>query len=205
MLEEPRWSSIGEWRFAPLRSLILLVGIDEADVRSRQLRLGFGDAVGSDCNLKEIEARALRIVAQTQQMPRSRQFGQLRLDLFAREAFAGERRLGLHPREFALLWRLSDSPGQPVLKRALIRDVWRMAHVPETNSLAVHVYRLRAKLALAGLEWMIRTTDEGGYLFAPVASSRPPPPPFTLVTDGEDDEARLALAVHQGLTREAQG
>lgn len=204
MLDEPRWSELGEWRFAPLRSLILLIGIDDPDARARMLRLGYGDATGGATSLREIEARALRLATQAMQMPRTRQFGQLRLDLFAREAFAGERRLGLHPREFALLWRLTDTPGQPVLKRALIRDVWRMAHVPETNSLAVHVYRLRAKLTPAGLEWMVRTTIDGGYLFAPVASSRPPPAPFMLVEGGQDDDAQLTLSVYQGLTRETQ-
>ena len=144
--------------FPRCAELILLIGIDDETARARLLRLGFGDVTGSSTNLHEIEARALRIAAQAETLPRMRRLGQLLLDLFARDGFAHGRRLGLHPREFALIWRLSDSPGEAVTKKMLIRDVWRMAYVPETNSLAVHVFRLRAKLASAGLEWMVQTT-----------------------------------------------
>ena len=201
LLDEPGWSGLGEWSFAPIRSLILLIGIDDLDARARLLRIGFGDVTGSEINLREIEARALRIAAQAALMPRMRQFGQLRLDLFARDGFSGERRLGLHPREFALLWRLSDTPGQAVSKRVLIRDVWRMAHVPETNSLAVHVYRLRAKLASAGMAWMVQTSLDGGYRFEPVAMIRPASP-LMFADDRHDEDAPLALSVIQGLTKE---
>ena len=161
-LGEPRWSGPGEWRYTPLRSLVLLIGVDDHDERTRALRLGFGDVTGSAISLREIEARALRVAVQAESLPRMRMFGRLRLDLFARDGFADDRPLGLHPREFALIWRLCDTPGQAVSKKALIRDVWRMAHVPETNSLAVHAYRLRAKLALARLDWMVQTTLGGG-------------------------------------------
>jgi DNA-binding response OmpR family regulator len=71
------------------------------------------------------------------------------------------RRLGLHPREFALLWRLAECPGEDVSCAALVSDVWRLAARPETNSLAVHVSRLRAKLRVAGLDGMLASTAEG--------------------------------------------
>lgn len=98
-----------------------------------------------------------------QAVPRCRQVGQLRLDLLRRDAVVAGRSLGLHPREFALLWRLADAPGLPVSASALIGDVWRMAFRPETNSLAVHVSRLRAKLRLAGLDGVIETLPDGSY------------------------------------------
>ena len=56
-----------------------------------------------------------------------------------------------------------DTPGVPVGKLDLLRDVWRMSHVPETNSVAVHASRLRAKLATVGLAGLIQTTPGGGY------------------------------------------
>lgn len=200
-LNEPGWSDFGKWRFAHLRNLVLITGIEDLDTRANLLRRGFGDVTGNDVNLREIEARVQRIAARADQIPRSRQFGLLRLDLFTRDAFVAERRLGLHPREFALIWRLSDVPGQPLSKKLLVRDVWRMAHVPETNSLAVHVYRLRVKLALAGLEWMVRTTRDGGYLF--VARPEQSPVSSFMFAEGRyEEDAPLALSVVQGLTRE---
>ena len=125
-------------------------------------------------------------------LPRIRDHGRLRLDLLARDGFVGGRPLGLHPREFALIWRLADSPGIAVEKQALVSDVWRMAHVPDTNSLAVHVFRLRAKLAIVGLADLIQTAPSGGYWLMP---SSPPATaaPFMLAeTDGQE-EAVMAL------------
>ncbi|MCB2080246.1 MAG: response regulator transcription factor [Novosphingobium sp.] len=151
------------------RGDMLLLGIDDSNERARLLRLGFGDVLGGSAHLGEIDARADRIASQKQTLPRVREFGPLRLDLLARDAFAGGRACGLHPREFELIWRLSDQPGIPVSKRTLVKDVWRLGHVPETNSLAVHVSRLREKLKVAGLERMVATSLSGGYVLHPLA------------------------------------
>ena len=53
---------------------------------------------------------------------------------------------------FGLLWRLLDQPGQAVSKQTLLRDVWHLRFQPETNSLAVHVSRLRKKLGHAVID-----------------------------------------------------
>lgn len=76
---------------------------------------------------------------------------------------ADRRWIGLHPREFALMWRLAECPGEQVTKEALWTDVWRLRHEPETNSLEVHVSRLRDKLALSVLAWLVQTHPDGGY------------------------------------------
>jgi len=97
---------------------------------------------------------------------RSIEAGPLRLDLFYRDAALGERWLALHPREFALLWRLAETPGRTVSQRALLADVWRLTIEPGTNRIAVHVARLRRKLASVHLDAMI-ATDGSGYRLDP--------------------------------------
>jgi two-component system, OmpR family, response regulator len=195
-LEHESWQEFADWLLQPQRALVLLTGVDDADAKARLLRLGFGDVVDSQTSLREIEARAMRIAAHAGALPRTRQIGQLRLDLFARDGFVGGRPLGLHPREFALVWRLADSPGVAVSKKALVRDVWRMAHVPDTNSLAVHVFRLRAKLIVAGLEGLIKTALAGGYYL-----DRPEPPsifaPFLLANADGQEGAAMALSAER--------
>ena len=160
--------SLGRWLALagaawPERRLMLLVGVDAPGERARLLRLGFGDALSSESSLHEIEVRALRVVDQAAVLPRHRQLGALTLDLVARDAFVAGRAVGLHPREFGLLWRLAESPGVPVRPEALLADVWRLSFRPETNTLAVHVSRLRAKLRLAGVDGLIRTGGDGSY------------------------------------------
>lgn len=145
---------------------VLLLGFPDSTERAQLLEQGFGDVLGEAPTLNEVAARAARVAANATLLPRCRHFGPLRLDLLARDGFVEGRPLALHPREFALIWRLADTPGISVTKQALLADVWRLCHVPETNSVAVHVFRLRAKLAAAGLDGLVQTTPDGSYMLA---------------------------------------
>lgn len=98
---------------------------------------------------------------------RWRHLGPLTLDMFHRDGQVSGRWLGLHPREFGLIWRLTDRPGERVTRRQLLHDVWRHAHDPETNSVEVHVSRLRGKLARLGCAALVETVPSGGYRIAP--------------------------------------
>ena len=148
------------------RKLILLAGVNRSEDRARLLRLGFGDVLGSEPKMGELDARAKRLACQANMLPRRRDIGILQLDLVAREGFAQGRPLGLHPREFCLLWRLADTPNIPVSKEMLIKEVWQLDHVPESNSLAVHIARLRDKMRIAGLPELVVTVPAGGYMLA---------------------------------------
>lgn len=118
------------------------------------------------------------MTAQPRLLPRQLLVGPLLLDLFHRDASVCGDWLGLHPREFALLWRLAETPRARVTRRALLRDVWRLRHEPETNTLEVHVFRLRRKLAAHGVDAMVVTDPAGGYRLdadvTPFAPSRGP-------------------------------
>ena len=83
-----------------------------------------------------------------------------------RDALARRRWLALHPREFELLWRLAERPGESVSRARLLREVWRLDFEPGTNTVEVHVSRLRAKLATAGIEGLVETDPQGGYRLA---------------------------------------
>lgn len=96
-------------------------------------------------------------------IPRFREAGDVTLDLFHRDGRVDDRWLGFHPREFELLWRLAETPGERITRRQLLRDVWRIDFEPETNSVAVHVARVRSKLGSFGLASMVATHPEGGY------------------------------------------
>lgn len=168
LLVQPRKLAFARWlelagAQPAARRWMLMLDVDDPQERARLLRFGFGDALGVPSSVYEVEARTLRLIEQAGALPRQRHVGPLRLDLFAREAFVGTRGAGLHPREFALLWRLSETPGEAVGVPELLGDVWRLAFRPETNSLAVHVSRLRAKLRLAGADGLIETLPGGAY------------------------------------------
>lgn len=100
-------------------------------------------------------------------IPRFREAGDVTLDLLHRDGRVVDSWLGLHPREFALQWRLAEAPGLCVSRQQLLADVWRIHFEPETNSLAVHVARVRAKLEPFGLARLIATHPGGGYFLDP--------------------------------------
>lgn len=96
-------------------------------------------------------------------MPRQLLVGPVLLDLFHRDARLHGSWLHLHPREFGLLWRLAESPRTRLTRQTLLRDVWRLRHEPETNTVEVHVYRLRRKLSAFGVDRLVVTEPAGGY------------------------------------------
>ncbi len=202
----PEGLVFGEWlRLAGAipaeRKWTLMLGVADGQERARLLRLGFGDALAPGLSLEELEQRVQRLVEQAQALPRNRRLGSLRLDLLTREAFVAGRALGLHPREFGLLWRLADRPGEPVSPGELLGDVWRLAFRPETNSLAVHVSRLRAKLRLSGVDGLIETMPDGAYRLTEMPAPALPLPSANLILDDHlrlrEESGEDGLAVRQ--------
>jgi DNA-binding response OmpR family regulator len=144
----------------------LLLGVESGGERARLLAEGVGDALPGAITLPELDQRARRFAAATAFLPRLRDVGPLTLDLLRRDARRGQRWLALHPREFELLWRLAERPGERVSRARLLREVWRLDFEPGSNSVEVHVSRLRAKLAAAGIEGLVETDPHGGYRLA---------------------------------------
>lgn len=147
-----------------VRRFVIVIGALSGGERVDLLKQGFGDAfTGSLLDGGEFELRSSRLAETARWLPRHRRLGYLELDLLTREAYGYGKPLNLNPREFALIWRLADTPGETVSKQDLIQDVWRMGFVPETNSIAVHMSRLRRKLSFVDLAGMIATAPSGGY------------------------------------------
>jgi DNA-binding winged helix-turn-helix (wHTH) protein len=100
-------------------------------------------------------------------IPRFRDAGDVTLDLFHRDGRIDDRWLGFHPREFALIWQLAEHPGERMTRRQLLAEVWRIHIEPETNSVAVHVARVRAKLEPYGLARLIAPIPKVGTSLMP--------------------------------------
>lgn len=142
------------------RSRSLALGIADSRERALWLTRGFSEALAWDTGLDEIAARAGRLL--TPAWAATRRHGRLMLDPVARDAAVDGRRLRLFPREFALLWRLSEEPGAAVPRAELLHDVLCLTIEPGTNALAVHICRLRKKLHAARLSHLLVTAAGAG-------------------------------------------
>jgi len=99
-------------------------------------------------------------------IPRFRAAGDLTLDLLHRDGRVEDRWLALHPREFALLWRLAEQPGRPVTCQQLFSDVWRSWPENGASGVADCVNRVRTRLEPFGLACLIVTHPDGSLALA---------------------------------------
>ena len=152
-----------DWQSLESPEICAAIGVDSPEERAAMMAASLGEAIPTNTAVVEVRARINRMMNAVSALPRLRMAGPVELDLFHRDGRTDGRWLGLHPREFELLWHLSESPHTRVSREELLRKVWRLDHVPETNSVEVHVSRLRAKLAVSKVAWLVETDPDGGY------------------------------------------
>lgn len=100
-------------------------------------------------------------------IPRFREAGEVTLDLIHRDGRVADRWLGFNLREFELIWRLAEQPGERMTRRQLLHGVWRLGFEGEGGSLSVLVARIRGKLAPFGLSRLVASHARGGYFLDP--------------------------------------
>jgi DNA-binding response OmpR family regulator len=87
------------------------------------------------------------------------------VDLSEGIATRGGRRLILTGIEFRILTALMRNSGQLVTYAQLAEAVWAVTTGPESNSLEVHISRIRQKLEQDGGSRLIHTVRGLGYRF----------------------------------------
>jgi DNA-binding response OmpR family regulator len=92
--------------------------------------------------------------------------GSLVLDLIERTARRGNRPIDLRPREFQLLKYMMQRSDQVLTCANLIKDVWHLKFVPETNRINVHMGRLRSKIDGPNEVPMIRNVRGEGFVLS---------------------------------------
>lgn len=149
---------------------ILWQGEDDPAARARALEGGAQDVVGPWMHPAETLARIIRL-AQADQ-PRLA-LGDLVIHLVDRLVERDGRSVPLLAREYALLLHLARRPGEAVSRDELLHAVWRLRHDPGTNSVEVHMSRLRAKVDRGFDRPLLHTVRGRGYALCPAGSSVP--------------------------------
>lgn len=148
---------------------IILTAISAIDERVAGLRAGADDYVVKPFSYAELSARleaVLRRPAETRPEQTRLTCADLELDLIARTARRGGRRIELLPREFQMLEYLMRRPGRVVTRTMLLEGVWDYRFDPRTNVIDVHISRLRRKVDAEGEPALIHTVRGSGYKLA---------------------------------------
>jgi two-component system response regulator MprA len=146
-----------------------LVGISaRASVSDRiaGLKLGADDYVAKPFALEELMARVEAVIRRHRGKGGAQLVaGGVTLNLSEGLAARGGRDLGLTGIEFRILTALMRSQGQLVTYEQLAEAVWAVATGPESNSLEVHISRVRQKLEAGGEPRLVETVRGIGYRF----------------------------------------
>jgi two-component system copper resistance phosphate regulon response regulator CusR len=153
--------------------VIMLTARGEVDHRIHGLQSGADDYLVKPFSFLELLARlqALSRRGRPQESTHIR-IADLHIDLMARRAMRGTRRLDLTAKEFALLAALARHRGQVLSKTVIVEMVWDVNFDSNTNVVEVAIKRLRAKLdeppdikllhTIRGMGYLLEERNEAG-------------------------------------------
>jgi DNA-binding response OmpR family regulator len=145
---------------------------DELDV-VRKLERGADDLIVKPFSYFELRARVVAVIRRFRGGGRKTLLvGSLRIEVPAREAWLGERRLELSKIEFNLLCRLASDPSRVFTKDELLRAVWH-GRLTGTRTLDSHACRLRHKLTVDGDRFLENVWGVGYRLVSAVPDREP--------------------------------
>src|SRR5260370_22588356 len=128
--------------------------------------MGADDYVAKPFALEELMVRGEAVIRRHRGNGDSRLVGgDVSLDLSEGTAARGSRALGLTGIEFRILAALMRNRGRLVTYAQLAEAVWAQDAGPESNSLEVHVSRIRQKLEAGGERRLVHTVRGIRYRF----------------------------------------
>jgi two-component system, OmpR family, response regulator len=143
---------------------LVLSALGRTDDKVRGLRSGGDDYLTKPFALIELSARLEALLRRPSEARATiLRIGSLELDLVKRQAWRGQQKLDLLPREFRLLEYLMRREGQTVTRAMLLEDVWNYRFAPQTNLVDVHIGRLRRKIDLADEPSLIASVRGVGF------------------------------------------
>ena len=145
--------------------VIMLTAKDAVASRLEGFQAGADDYLVNPFSFLELLARLQVITKRVRTKEQTNIYiGDLHIDLLARRATRGSRRLELTAKEFSLLEVLAQRQSQIVSKTVITELVWDICFDTNTNVVEATVKRLRAKLEQEGEPKLLHTIRGMGYV-----------------------------------------
>ena len=135
--------------------VIILTALDQISDRIEGLNAGADDYLTKPFDLAELSARIASVARRYAGNPNPLiDLGDLQVDLAARGIWRSGKGIDLTAREWALFEALIQRPGQVLSKTQLEERLYAFGSEVESNTIEVHVSRLRKKLGPDVIETM---------------------------------------------------
>lgn len=160
------WSVLKELRAAKKKTLVLfLTARDELADRVQGLELGADAYLVKPFAFSELRALVKSLLRRS--IPKETgtllSVEDLTLDLIHRVAIRSGVRLDLTPKEFSFLHLLASRRGETISRTTISEQIWNIHYDPGSNSVEVHIGRLRAKVDDPWERKLIKTVRGFGY------------------------------------------
>lgn len=145
--------------------ICMLTARDDLECKLQGFGCGADDYLTKPFSVEELVAR-LKVMMRrsiTDDATSKVVFGDLVIDLLAREACVGDDELELSQREFEVLLFLARHGGQAVTRDQLLRGAWGVAAEVTSNTVDVYVGYVRRKLQNTSRAPMIKTVRGVGF------------------------------------------
>jgi two-component system copper resistance phosphate regulon response regulator CusR len=160
------WSIIQELRRTGKKTLALfLTARDSLDDRVKGLDLGADAYLVKPFAFPELMAQIRSLLRRGPQRTTETQYqiADLMIDPIRHQASRGGVQLDLTPKEFALLLLLARRKGEILTRSTISEQIWNIHFDPGSNSVDVHIRRLRAKVDDPCEIKLIKTIRGVGY------------------------------------------
>jgi two-component system response regulator MprA len=146
-------------------AILMLTARDEVKDRVVGLETGADDYLVKPFSFEELLARVHALLRRrADPAGELLRFADLQLDVDAREAARGERRIELTTTEYNLLLLFLRHPRKVLTRDVIMEHVWAYDFDGESNVLEVYVRYLRNKLEAAGEPRVLHTVRGAGYV-----------------------------------------
>ena len=154
-----------EWYQKPI--IILSVRNSEDDIITA-LDLGANDYLIKPFLTGELHARIRAAIRQSQNISDNPvlEFGSMKIDLAGYTVYKNNESIKLTSTEFSLLALLAKNAGRVLTHQFILKEVWGMGYVEQTQTLRIFIAQLRKKIEDNPSKPVFVTTESGiGYRF----------------------------------------
>ncbi|MFF2888303.1 response regulator transcription factor [Paenibacillus sp. NPDC057967] len=144
--------------------LLMVTAKGESGQKVKGFQLGTDDYVTKPFDPLELVMRVKALLKRYRiESSQSVQLGDLLLDRRSYQVMRGEERISLPLKEFELLFKLANHPGQIFTREQLIAQIWGKDYEGDDRTVDVHIKRLREKFSDEKQSFQIETARSLGY------------------------------------------